>query len=413
MITTTPKQPLKAKQENSLQVAIIGGGLTGLITASLLEQYSLKNNCSIELTIFEKSAGVGRLATRYKQANEQQQMWQFDFGAQFFTAKTEAFRHYLQPWLEAEVVQPWLARTASIALNKGEISQSQGVANAIEVTGQWSAEQPRYISCAKMTSLGRKIAKTLQFTDIYYKTKVAALTESALSSIDSEHGDCATTLFDEQGNVLGVFDWVICTAPQAQAIELVAQTKFEYTQAIKSPNMLACYTLMLGWNDQSSLPDSLQSGNWDVLQVENSGANGEDSILDRVFIEHHKPGRESLLPSVTIHASNIWAQAHVDDELDTVQDKMLAATKQILGWDQVSAPVHIDCHRWRYASTQLAASQALQESVESCAPTQQRAYVDHKRQWIVTGDWCDEGGRIESCFNAASDVVEIISNDAN
>ena len=49
------------------KIAIIGGGLTGLFTATLLERaFSQGNDKTLipNITIFEKSRSVGRLATR-------------------------------------------------------------------------------------------------------------------------------------------------------------------------------------------------------------------------------------------------------------------------------------------------------------------------------------------------------------
>ena len=97
------------------KIAIIGAGLTGLMTAHLLEQAFVSQNRALNIVIFEKSAGVGRLATRYKNPeNNRNQQWQFDFGAQFFTAKSQSFQDYLQPLLAQGVIESWLAKTATI-----------------------------------------------------------------------------------------------------------------------------------------------------------------------------------------------------------------------------------------------------------------------------------------------------------
>ena len=53
----------------SPKIAIIGGGLTGLLTATLLERASAQTHglsSTPHITIFEKSRSVGRLATRYR-----------------------------------------------------------------------------------------------------------------------------------------------------------------------------------------------------------------------------------------------------------------------------------------------------------------------------------------------------------
>lgn len=370
------------------QIAIIGAGMTGLMTAHLLEQAFDGTGRAVEISIFEKSAGVGRLATRYKKPeSHSEQQWQFDFGAQFFTAKSQAFQTYLQPWLEQRVIEPWLAQTATIFSTDSKPD--------IQLTGRWSSDQPRYISCPKMTSFGRSLATKLQHSKLYYKTRVAPLSSDSQANKGKQGVSdvgAKTMLRDDKGNELGAFDWVVCTAPQAQAIELLQHTDFALLNKIKAPKMLACYSLMLGWEQASSLPATLTEAQWEVLEVK-----AEDSAIGRIFIEQRKPGREDILPSVTIHASNQWSEAQVDEPLEDVQQRLIQAAQHILGWESATAPKLIDCHRWRYAATQ-------QIEGDDSSPI---SYVDSHKQWIVTGDWCDEG-RVESCFKAATTAVETI-----
>ena len=367
------------------KIAIIGAGLTGLMTAHLLEQAFVSKNRTLNIVIFEKSAGVGRLATRYKNPEDNRdQQWQFDFGAQFFTAKSQSFQDYFQPWLTQGIIEPWLAKTATINTTT-ELSE-------IQITGQWDSDQPRYIGSPKMTSFGRYLAALLKHTEIHYKTRVAPLAQSE-QTIERTQTHNKTSLVDIEGNDLGVFDWVICTAPQQQAIELLQQTEFVHLDRIKQPKMLACYTLMLGWESLSVLPQTLRHAQWDVLQVSEA-----DAIVNRVFVEHHKPGRESILPSITVHAANQWSEAQVDEDMTVVQNQLLQAVHSLLDWKDETAPKLVDCHRWRYAATELTDNNESSEI----------SYIDDNKQWVVTGDWCDEG-RIESCFKAATNVVQTIA----
>ena len=355
------------------------------MTAHLLEQAFVSQNRALNIVIFEKSAGVGRLATRYKNPEDNRdQQWQFDFGAQFFTAKSQSFQDYLQPLLAQGVIEPWLAKTATM--------NSTTAPSEIQITGQWDSDQPRYIGSPKMTSFGRYLAALLKHTEIHYKTRVAPLEQSE-QTIEHTQSNNKTSLVDIEGNDLGVFDWVICTAPQQQAIELLQQTDFVHLDRIKQPKMLACYTLMLGWESLSDLPQTLSHAQWDVLQV-----NEADAIVNRVFVEHHKPGREAILPSVTVHATNQWSEAQVDEDMTVVQNQLLQAVHSLLDWKDETAPKLVDCHRWRYAATELTDNNESSEI----------SYVDDDKQWVVTGDWCDEG-RIESCFKAATNVVQTIA----
>lgn len=384
------------------RIAIIGAGLTGLITATLLERKFAQMGRALAIDIFEKSAGVGRLATRYKQPNVNQaggqdntpaKQYQFEFGAQFFTAKSTDFQAFIAPWIESGMVSAWQASVAKAERVSDDVAITQTALPTTPIE-PWSDDQPRYISSPKMTSWGRALAKDLTQTTLHYKTRVAPLTDANLRGDNSSQ----TELFATEGKSLGRFDWVICTAPSVQASELLANSSFVYNQQIAQAKMLACYTLMLGWQAESKLPKGIAAKAWDVLEVGES-KEGQLSSISRVFIEHHKPQRDHVLPSVTIHASNEWSQAHVDDELETVQAVLLADAQRVLGWDKLSAPDYVDCHRWRYAATANTTDKGRMSGV----------LVDDTKQWLVSGDWCAEG-RIESCYQMGVASVNAILN---
>ena len=384
---------LHATQQSIPKIAIIGGGLTGLFTATLLERAFTNDNANVavksksvvpNIVIFEKSRSVGRLATRYCTDSATHKNWQWAFGAQFFTAKSNDFQHFIKPWLQSDLLQPWRANVVDL------IPSDDAAQNAdIQAKEKWSSTQARYISTPKMTSWGRALADELAHTTIKFKTRVAPLCNEHF--IEQNETNSKTELFDENGNSLGNFDWVICTAPNAQAVELMADSGFKELERISKPQMQACYTLMLGWDKEQPLPAALNTSStlWDVAYVQNS-------LLDRIFIEHQKPAHDTLLPSVTIHARNDWSERHVDEEIEVVKAILLQAAKHALSWDEDSTPSQIDCHRWRYAAT------LKQPDHEELG-----ILVDEPRQWIVSGDWCGQGN-IESCYQAAKQTVETI-----
>jgi len=387
------------------KIAIIGGGLTGLLTATLLEHASNQSSSSsntLQITIFEKSRSVGRLATRYRSDSETGKNWQWSFGAQFFTAKTADFQKFITPWLDTGLLQPWCAEVVELTPS----SDNEQSPN-IQSKEQWDAVHARYISTPKMTSWGRELATALKHTTIVFKTRVAPLaqylqyqnpqqsqyqTQNQNQNQTFNQNSKQTELFDETGASLGWFDWVICTAPNGQAVELMADSGFSQQAKIIKPQMQACYTLMLGWEDVQKLPETLKgqlAPQWDVAYL-------NSAILDRIFIEHQKPAHGELLPSVTIHARNDWSEAHVDDDIETVKEQLLQAAKQALNWNKNSAPSQIDCHRWRYAAT------IVNKDAEELG-----ILIDATKQWIVSGDWCAKGN-IESCYRMAQQTVKAI-----
>ena len=83
------------------RVAVIGAGLSGLVVARRLKGVA-------DIVLFEKSRGAGgRIATRY--AGD----FEFDHGAQFFTARTESFRKFLEPFIVDGTVADWPAPNLS------------------------------------------------------------------------------------------------------------------------------------------------------------------------------------------------------------------------------------------------------------------------------------------------------------
>ena len=403
-IATDANTSPKNHHANIPKIAIIGGGLTGLLTATLLErafaeqpnQADATNN-KADITIFEKSRSVGRLATRYRTqsqtVNDNKQNWQWAFGAQFFTAKTNGFSQFIAPWLDSGLLQPWRAQVVELtpAIGSNQLP-------IIDKKEQWSSSQARYISTPKMTSWGRELTDHLASSTVKFKTRVAPLTKSKTNDSLQQ-----TELFDEDGASLGQFDWVICTAPNGQAVELMADSGFSEQVKILKPKMLACYTLMLGWDNLESLPASLsaQSLNAQSLNAQSSSAWDvayvQESIIDRIFVEHNKPNYDQILPSVTIHASNDWSEANVDEDVKDIQAQLLIAAQQVLNWNDNTAPSQIDCHRWRYAST-----------VVDSDKEELGILVDKARHLIVSGDWCGQGN-IESCYRMAVDTVGVVT----
>ncbi len=230
------------------KVAIIGGGLTGLFTATLLERAFLEqhnrlaaNSLAPQITIFEKSRSVGRLATRYRTDSNTNKNWQWAFGAQFFIAKTSSFKKFIAPWLDSKLLQPWCAQVVN--LTPANVNSQNAHSPNIERKEQWDTNHARYISTPKMTSWGRALADDLEHTTIKFKTRVAPISKAQMDSAQDNKA-IKTELFDETGNSLGWFDWVICTAPNSQAVELMADSGFTEQAKITEPQMLACYTLM-------------------------------------------------------------------------------------------------------------------------------------------------------------------------
>jgi predicted NAD/FAD-dependent oxidoreductase len=151
---------------------VIGAGLSALAFARALGD-------AAEIRLFEKSRGYGgRMATRRCDG------FQFDHGARFFTARSETFRSFLRPYLEAGVVARWDARFVEFEGNR------------LTARGCWSAEHPHYVAVPGMNALARALGESL---NVELCTRV--------DDICRADGDWL--LRDDAGRDLGCFDWVV------------------------------------------------------------------------------------------------------------------------------------------------------------------------------------------------------------
>ena len=188
-------------------VAVVGAGLSGLITARGLSR-------DHDVTVFEKSRSVGgRIATRYIGGCE------FDHGAQFFIVRSAAFQAFLQPLIEQEIVANWPARFA-------EFERSKVVA-----TRQWNDENRHYVGMPRMNAIGKWLATEL---DVRLLRTVAGL----------ERRNNRWLLLDPEGGTLGEFEWVIVTAPAPQTNTLL-NASVRIRQHSAAARMRGCIALML------------------------------------------------------------------------------------------------------------------------------------------------------------------------
>jgi predicted NAD/FAD-dependent oxidoreductase len=314
------------------KIAIAGAGLAGLTLAQSLRDHA-------EVTVFEKARGVGgRMATRYADP------WQFDHGAQFFTALTEPFQNFLAPLIDARIVMRWDARFA-------EFIGAEQTAH-----WQWEATRPHYVGAPKMNALAKHLADGL---DIRLATRIGSV---------GRNGDY-WTLADGDGESLGAFDWLVSTAPAPQSAALLPP-EFAHHAAISGAEMRACFALMLGFD--VPLPFD-----WDAAHV------GEADI-SWMSVNSAKPERDTA-PSLLVHSTNAWADAHANDDHDAVKAHLLSEASRISGHD-LSGASHIAVHRWLYANLPKREGPA--------------ALIDPSTQLAACGDWCIQG-RVEAAFTSA------------
>ena len=264
-------------------IAIIGAGISGLRAAQLLR-------LEAKVTLFEKSRGVsGRMSTRYNGDYE------FDHGAQYFTAKSQEFSAFLQPYIQDDIVAPWIP------------------------DGLPEEERKKYIGTPRMNSLCKVMAQDL---DVRLGTRVET----------AAYADDHWVLTGPDGALLGNFDGLIVTAPAEQARAILG---VKTSAPIKAVSHTANFTLMAGLSE-------IWSGSWEALRPEND-------IIGWATVNSSKPGRNIDYTAFVIQSRNDWAQTHKDADRDWVQAQLISAFKSTAGIDVSNADV-LSLHRWLYAN---------------------------------------------------------------
>ena len=321
------------------RIAIIGAGISGLTLAAELTPHA-------DVRIFEKARGVGgRMSTRYAEP------FYFDHGAQFFTARSKTFQRFIAPLMTDGLIMPWEGKV--ITLQQGTKTNDR----------LWF--EPHYVAVPHMNSLCKHMAADLSIT---LGTEVAPL------SVKAEDG---WHLIDKEGKFLGIFDWVISTAPPAQTQSLFAEP-WQGKTPTSETSLLGCYTLMIGFNKP-----------WDKSWM---AAKVHASPIEWIAVNSTKPGRNSTVTSIVVHTSNAWAENHINDAMDKTEIFLREAFESVTGLDTSEAE-YFSCHRWRYAITRE--SRTLEP------------YIDNGLGIASAGDWCT-ASRIEDAWLNAMKLSDIL-----
>lgn len=271
--------------------AIVGAGIAGLACARVLI------NAGIAVSLFDKARGPGgRLASRRGSEGI------FDHGAQFFTARTEAFRSAVATWSQAGVVAPWTAPVVCI--------DPDGLRPAPEAT--------RYCGVPRMSALTRHLATGLP---LHTETTISSCRPSGEGWFLSDGG----------GAHHGPFPRLVLALPGPQAGRLL-EPDDALGQALAARPYHACWALLLRFTTP------LTPG-WAAASVDHP-------VIGWVAHDSSKPERESGQRWV-VHAAPAWSDRHVDDPPEAVVTPLLQAFKEIAG--PIPDLASATSHRWRFA----------------------------------------------------------------
>ncbi len=275
------------------------------------------------------------MATRY--AGD----WEFDHGAQFFTARSVDFQAFCAEAAALGLIVPWRARFHDLKRS------------VVAAERHWNTDFPHYVANHRMNALGKALAGRL---DVKFENTVADL------RLEKDRW----LVLDEDGNACGSFDWVLLAVPAAQAAAL-APDDSALRARCQQVEMRPCYALMLGFEAPIDWPFE--------------AAHVADADISWISVNSSKPGRASAA-SVVVHSTNAWAAANLEANRDEVIAHLLAECEDVVG-KHVRSAAHVDLHRWCFAN-------ADKQSGDRC-------FLDPEARLAACGDWFIRG-RVEAAW---------------
>lgn len=266
---------------------ILGAGLSGVVAARQLATSGRRG------TVIDKGRGVGgRLATRRLEGAV------LDHGAQFFTARSDAFARFVDQAITAGVVTEWC---------RG-FGETDGY--------------PRYRGTNGMTSLAKWLARDL---DIQLAVQARAI---------ACDGETVRFIADDGSTICAGRDAVV-TAPIPQMLALFDAGEIELPDRLDADLRAVRYhpTLAL-----------LAVIDGDGAVDEPGGMQLDDGPF--TFIADNMKKGISHRRALTFHANHAFSARSFDDDPDQVQAELLAFAAP---WIGESTVVTSQLKKWRYA----------------------------------------------------------------
>ena len=332
-----------------MKIAIIGAGLT----AATIAQKLTTEQPEWSVTIFEKSRGAGgRMTTKRRD------MGWLDMGAQYFTARSDAFQQEVEAWVDAGWANIWDG--SLFTFEKGSLKPSDD-------------DQTRYIGTPYMNS---PVSERIEASG------AELICNIRISQLHWAEG--YWKLVDDQGNHHGPFDRVISTVPCEQAKELV-RGQSELAAALEGFRMAPTWSAAIQFEHDiteklDELPDGMFVKSGPVSWISRNGSRQEraEQQASEVWIVHFGP---------------YWSQRYLEQEPEFIKKSAREELRRVL---QVKLPEISQAimHRWRYA-----------RNAEESKTDETGYLIDPTETLMVAGDWV-MGGRVESAFLSGRAVAD-------
>ncbi|HKK52232.1 MAG TPA: FAD-dependent oxidoreductase [Myxococcota bacterium] len=318
------------------RIAVVGAGMSGMSAARDLAR------AGREVVVFDKARGVGgRMPTRRHESGA------FDHGAQYFTARSEAFRQQVADWCERGVAAPWQARVVRAAPG-GVLSESDG--------------EVRHVGVPKMSGLARDLVAGLEAQlEIRCGERVAAIErEGAGWRLDVAGSESAGS---------GIFEAVALAIPAPQALALLPEGFGvpSLRDRLARVEIDPCQAVLVHFEAPVDVP-------LDAAFV-------AESPLAWIARNTSKPGRPEAECWV-LHGTPEWSRQHVETDPEEVQARLLEAFASVLD-RPLPEPLSASSHRWLHAKTKTPAGRDCE-----WLPTERIG---------LCGDWM-RGSRVEDAF---------------
>ncbi|GGB42887.1 FAD-dependent oxidoreductase [Roseibium aquae] len=322
----------------SNRLCVIGAGLCGLTAAARAK------TAGWAVTVLDKGRGVGGRMSRRRT----HEGFEFDHGAQYFTARTGAFQTLLGEAERAGAVALWTREAADTGVN---------------------AREPWWVGTPGMTGLAR-----------WLENQVRA--ETGRTAVKLNRVEGLWHVGTREGQVHGPFERIVIAVPPAQARSLLA------TYLVTDPAMdrLAgveidpCWAVMLAFDRrQNCMPDIMRDPNSSIGWAARNAS---------------KPWRPTEIETLVVHMSGDWSKAHLEEAPDQVAAMALGELQAVTD-GAVSAPVFLSAHRWRYAKTITPLGSPMLEAFGG--------------EVLVGGDWC-LGARVECAFQSGMAIGQALQN---
>lgn len=289
---------------DTIDVAIIGAGLSGLSCARALQE------AGQSVRVLDKGRGVGgRMATRRIQGvgQDARQSACFDHGAQFFTARSPEFQAEIALWSQAEIARPWFHGQSTLGEDSSVQSKPDG--------------HPRFCCPRGMTAIAKHLAQGLDVR-----------TQARITRLDYDEREGVWSLWSGEEEALRARALVL-TPPVPQSLELLDASPIglpaSQRASLEPMRYERCIAVMLWLSQPLSLPNNALYASTSVLSW--LGDNSSKGL--------------SEVPALTLHGAPVWSAANWEASDEEVVAQLSQAARAFWSGEIVASSVA----RWKYS----------------------------------------------------------------